>query len=116
MNPITYDNLPQAIGYLTAQVDELKKILLHKHIREPPLRSKLSVDKAIKLISDYGLNISRSKLYKLTSNQQIPFSKFNNRIVFTEEDLHNWIQENISSNTKKNDSIKSIVKSAQNKK
>jgi excisionase family DNA binding protein len=115
MNKITFDNLPQAIGHLTEQVDELKKLLTRKHIREPTLQNKLSVDRAIALMSDHGLTISRSKLYKLTSKQQIPFSKFNNRIVFNKEDLDDWITENTSSKTNFYDNIKNVVESAKYK-
>lgn len=35
--------------------------------------------------------LSKSKLYKLTANKKIPFSRFGNKLVFSRKDLLTWV-------------------------
>jgi len=37
------------------------------------------------------LNLKRCTIYKYTSNKEIPFIKFGNRVMFDSEDLQHWI-------------------------
>jgi excisionase family DNA binding protein len=49
--------------------------------------------------------LSKSKLYKLTANKEIPFSRFSNKLVFSRKDLYAWME----SQTVPQQSIKSGI-------
>jgi len=110
---ILFEQLPAAVSEMLSDISEIKKILLKKHKREPTDSKKISLNDAIVFISNNGVKVSRSKLYKLTSSKQIPFSKFNNKLVFNESEILIWITNNTNSNFS-NESIKSVVDSARN--
>jgi excisionase family DNA binding protein len=40
-----------------------------------------------------NLGISKSKIYKLTSKQAIPFVKIGSRVLFSHESIQSWIAE-----------------------
>lgn len=97
----TYDNLPETIDLIYRELLELKKEFKPKEITKQ-YSSFLSVDKAIELIRDQGLTISKSTLYKYTSKKTIPFTTFNAYIVFEAKELRTWCisQQNKRSNNK----------------
>lgn len=120
---LNFEKLPAAVSKILLDLAEIRKLLLRKHNREPTSNQKLSVEKTIKLLSDNGYQISKSKLYKLTSTQQIPYSKFNTRLVFKEFELLQWIEEQTIKNPNtqtesikliSNSAIKSLNKSSKN--
>lgn len=52
---------------------------------------KLTLNAAIEFLSNNGFKISRSTIYKLTARNQIPHSKFCNKLVFDQAELETWI-------------------------
>lgn len=85
----TYDNLPETIDLIYRELLKLKKEFKPKEVTKQ-YSSFLSVDKAIEFIKDQGLTLSKSTIYKHTSNRSIPFTTFNGRIVFESKELKTW--------------------------
>lgn len=110
---ISFEALPEVVSYILDNIIEIKKILNNQKGREPTLKKHLTISEAIQFLGRQGFIISKSKLYKLTSSQQIPYSKFNNKLVFSESEIQNWIDKNITySLDNKNKSIENVIKSA----
>ena len=50
----------------------------------------LSMPNALKVLEDNGFPTSKAKLYKMTSQEQIPFMKYGNKLVFSRKALIEW--------------------------
>lgn len=71
----------------------------------------LSMPNALKVLEDNGFPTSKAKLYKMTSQEQIPFMKYGNKLVFSRKALIEWAhQELVSSSHENCDSAISIQK------
>lgn len=57
----------------------------------------LSLSGALKVLDEYGFPTSKAKLYKMTSQGQIPFMKYGNKLVFSRKSLVEWTQEQLVS-------------------
>lgn len=110
---ISSEKAPDVFLFIQENFLEIKKILNNKKGREPTLKKHLTINEAIQFLANQGCIISKSKIYKLTSSNQIPFFKFNNKLVFSELDLQNWIDISMTHvYHNKNSSIENVVKSA----
>ena len=60
---------------------------------------------------DNGFPTSKAKLYKMTSQEQIPFMKYGNKLVFSRKALIEWAHQQLVSSSSENcDSAISIQK------
>lgn len=59
----------------------------------------LSMPNALKVLEDYGFPTSKAKLYKMTSQEQIPFMKYGNKLVFSRKALIEWAHKQLVSNS-----------------
>lgn len=110
---ISFEMLPEAISIVLSELDQIKKILNPKIQNEPPPQKKLSASDLIIFLREYGLIISKSKLYKLTSANEIPHSKFNNRLVFNKIEIQKWAEDKLSMNKDNTDNSRfCVIKSA----
>lgn len=66
-------------------------------------------------IRKYGIPMSKSRLYKLTSSFGIPFYKAGSRLIFRNDELAKWCEDEIHQALPTILSNKSIIKTAQNK-
>ena len=104
-----YNNLPERIDYLISEIAGIKELLTQR-IRNPEEIPKyLDINQALLYLGKLGFLISRSKLYKLTSGNNIPCHK-----------LDSWLSSQIEkkSETSQNFSDQSkqfIIKTAQYK-
>lgn len=56
----------------------------------------LSVDEAVTYLNANGAKISKSTIYKLTSEGKIPFRRFGERkLIFDRNELEQWAQDRI---------------------
>lgn len=56
----------------------------------------LSIDEATVYLNDKGVKISKSTLYKHTSEGTIPFRRFGERkLIFDRSELEQWVQDRI---------------------
>lgn len=58
----------------------------------------LSMPNALKVLEDNGFPTSKAKLYKMTSQEQIPFMKYGNKLVFSRKALIEWAHKQLVSN------------------
>ena len=113
---LSFDKLPKAVSKLLRDVEVIKKLLINKKPREETKFKKLSTDKAINFFNNNGFTMSKSKLYKLTSQKKLPFETFGKRLVFDEKDLGIWLQDQTKSPFKsKEDGINLISNFARKK-
>ena len=71
----------------------------------------LSMPNALKVLEDNGFPTSKAKLYKMTSQEQIPFMKYGNKLVFSRKALIEWAHQQLVSSSNENcDSAISIQK------
>ncbi len=50
----------------------------------------ITMDTAIAQLGENGYPTSRGKIYKLTSNNEIPHNKYGNKLVFSRKELLAW--------------------------
>jgi len=84
---ITFDKLPQAITYLTAQVAELKQLV---SVLQPPASEKhvlVEIDDACRIIKK-----AKPTIYTLVRKGLLPSYKKGKKLYFYEDELLEWIE------------------------
>lgn len=113
---VTYNELPQAMTYLIELMEDLNGQIRSHSRREEKVSRILSFSETLKFLNERGFRVSKSKLYKLTSNGTIPCKHFGNRLVFNAEELLNWCESQLKSKDKLNsEATLAIVNDAQRK-
>ena len=87
-NEITFDKLPQAVGYLTEQVERIHKIVA-------ALQPQTAIDKHRIVEIDEACKITREAkptIYTLARKGLIPAYKRGNKLNFYEDELLQWIE------------------------
>lgn len=113
---ITYDTVPEAIEALLNEVMELKQLVTKSVNSDKPREMGVTMDvqSLIEFMTSQGLRMSKSKLYKLVSAKKIPYSKFNGCLVFSYNEIQEWIDGQMVSSSKPYDeSVSAIARSAQ---
>lgn len=84
---ITFDKLPQAITYLTHQVEELKKLV--SVLQSPPDNKHvlIEIEDACKITKK-----AKPTIYALVRKGLIPFYKKGKKLYFYEDELLAWIE------------------------
>ena len=59
--------------------------------------------------------LSKSKLYKLTSSKKIPNKRFGNRLIFSREELLEWVKVHTVDKSDESKACLELAKSARNK-
>ena len=87
-NEITFDKLPQAVGYLTEQVERIHKIVA-------ALQPQVTTDKHRIVEIDEACQITRKAkptIYTLARKGLIPAYKRGKKLYFYEDELLQWIE------------------------
>ena len=87
-NEITIDKLPQAVGYLTEQVERIHKIVA-------ALQPQTAIDKHRIVAIDKACKITRKAkptIYTLERKGLIPAYKRGKKLYFYEDELLQWIE------------------------
>ena len=87
-NEITFDKLPQAVGYLTEQVERIHKIVA-------ALQPQTAIDKHRIVEIDEACQITRKAkptIYTLARKGLIPAYKRGTKLYFYEDELLQWIE------------------------
>ena len=87
-NEITFDKLPQAVGYLTEQVERIHKIVA-------ALQPQTAIDKHRIIEIDEACKITRKAkptIYTLARKGLIPAYKRGKKLYFYEDELQQWIE------------------------
>ena len=52
----------------------------------------LTLDKAVAFLAEQGHPITKNTIYQLVSKEEIPFAKFNGKLVFSRRELLSWAE------------------------
>lgn len=96
--------LTNQISDLTEKIASLSNLILTKiGNKEPPkVTGVMNTTQAIEFIKGLAIPMSKSKLYKLTSVDNFPRMYSGNRMIFHREQLEEWCNKQIYSQTKTN--------------
>ena len=109
------NNIFEKIDFIVNSIEKIESKLKVKEIIKPPPK-KLSINQTIIFLSERGVSISKSYIYKLTSSKSISFQRFGNRLVFSEDELDMWIANQLKGKNESNvESVTRISNSAKNK-
>lgn len=97
---LSFDKLPNAVSTILREVEEIKRMLTNNKPRSEPDTKRLSINEAQKFMQEQGFPVSKSKLYKLTSEGKIPYDKFGIRVLFRQDKLIDWIENEMNLSTK----------------
>lgn len=84
---LTFDKLPEAVGYLTEQVIELKKMV--SELQPPPSdkRTLVEIEDACRIIRK-----AKATVYRLVQKGILPAYKKGKKLYFYEDELLAWIE------------------------
>lgn len=81
--PITFDNLPQAVSYLTEQVEKIYELLMTMQPQKDDPKHKLvDIDKACQIVQK-----AKPTIYRLVRTGLIPVYKRGKKLYFYEDEL-----------------------------
>lgn len=88
---ITFDNLPQMVGLLFQEIQELK-VLVNESARfkveTTPSDRILQLDEVLQLLS-----CKKATIYKKTSTNEIPHMKIGGKLYFSEKDILEYLKK-----------------------
>ncbi len=87
-NEITFDKLPQAVGYLTEQVERIHKIVAALQPQTTTNKHRIvEIDEACKITRK-----AKPTIYTLARKGLIPAYKRGKKLYFYEDELLQWIE------------------------
>lgn len=118
--PTTFNNLPERVDFLISEVAGIKQILLQGIAKPEEIPKYLDVTRTLLYLEKRGISISRSKLYKMTAGNKVPYKKMDNKLYFFPEELDNWLSDQVRAKEKPSQSplfisTQNIIKSSRNK-
>ena len=87
MEPLTFEQLPQAVGLLHERLATIEQLLREKDTPSQMPDELLTISGAAKF-----LNLSVPTLYGKVSRQEIPVNKQGKRLYFYKSELAEWIK------------------------
>ncbi|WP_291596516.1 helix-turn-helix domain-containing protein [Bacteroides sp.] len=93
-----FENLPTQVDYLLVEVLNIKEILLQRIEKSEEVPKYLDIEQALLYLKKQGYSMSKSKLYKLTSQGNIPCHKSEGRVYFTPQLLCDWVDSQVVGN------------------
>lgn len=99
---ITPDELRQLI-------EEVVSNALDKISKPVDLPEHMSLDDAVVFLTENGFQTSKALVYKLTSKNRMPYSKWGNKLVFSRKELLEWALKHLVKVTCNDGPIKHII-------
>jgi len=94
MASIDFNNLPYAVENILNEVRDIKDTVSRIEKNQPvEIPDKLTLDKVLRFIKKSGYPISKSRLYKLASFQNIPHRHFGSKLILNKQELLDWCGE-----------------------
>jgi len=87
MEPLTFDQLPQAVSKLQDKLNDIEKLLLEGHQQPTDSDELLNIKDAANL-----LNLSVPTIYGKVCRKEIPVNKQGKRLYFYKSELISWIK------------------------
>ena len=84
---ITFDKLPEAVGYLTEQVIELKKMVSELKLPSSEKRVLIEIEDACRIIHK-----AKATIYTLVRKGILPAYKKGKKLYFYEDELLTWVE------------------------
>ena len=84
---ITFDKLPEAVGYLTEQVIELKKMVSELKSPSSEKRVLIEIEDACRIIHK-----AKATVYTLVRKGMLPAYKKGKKLYFYEDELLAWVE------------------------
>lgn len=81
----------------------------------PTFPEKLSKDQAIAYLTENGFPTTTGNLYKMTANNEIPCARIGKRLIFSRNDLANWIEVRSISKTDSIEKTALLISKSANK-
>ncbi|SUE34834.1 helix-turn-helix domain-containing protein [Rikenella microfusus] len=105
-----------------AQLEEIVQEAVRKVLRKEVLPTEqpappdtLNLQSAVQLFRERGYSISTSRIYKLTSANRIPYSKYGARLIFSRAELLQWLDSQTHSRREADQAARAAVaRSARN--
>lgn len=94
----TFDSLPTMVTEISGKVDLILKLLSAKIEKPEEIPKYLDIEQALLYLKKQGYSMSKSKLYKLTSQGNIPCHKSEGRVYFTPQLLCDWVDSQVVGN------------------
>ena len=88
MEPLTFEQLPQAVRQIYNKLEIIEKLLLEKKQPQPESDEQMTVEQAARF-----LNLSVSTIYSKVCRSEIPVNKQGKRLYFYKSELAAWIRE-----------------------
>lgn len=89
MDVLTFEQLPEAVSNLFAELRTIKELLNSRHTKtEDPAERLLSVDQTAEF-----LNLSKPTIYSKVSRGELPVMKRGKRLYFSNLELLEYIKE-----------------------
>lgn len=86
MGEVTFDNLPQAIAALCADMQIIKQLIQERQVVEDKDEI-FNLDQAAAF-----LNLRPQTIYQMVSEGRVPFMKQSKRLHFSKKDLTAWLK------------------------
>ena len=87
MEPLTFDQLPQAVSQLHEKLSNIEQLLLQANHHLPETDELLTITQAAKF-----LNLSVPTIYGKVSRKDIPVNKQGKRLYFYKSELADWVK------------------------
>lgn len=87
MDPLTFDQLPQAVGQLQDRLTTIEQLLRERKNEAPDPDELMSISAAATF-----LHLSVPTLYSKVSRREIPVNKRGKRLYFYKSELADWIK------------------------
>jgi hypothetical protein len=91
----THNNLPEQVDYLISEIFKIKEILLSRIKKPEEIPKNMTLEEAILFLQREKIPMSKSKLYKLTSSNKIPYRKAGTKLIFYSGELSQWCNNQI---------------------
>ena len=87
-NNVSFDELPQAVAYLTEKVEELSVMVSKlQPVQTPKVRKPVEVDEACQILKK-----AKPTIYNLVRRGMLPAYKKGKKLYFYEDELLQWIE------------------------
>ena len=107
---IKFDDLPSEFFLMKETLSRILSILDRPSVASTP--NQFNFDGLLNYFNSIGLSMSKSKQQKLTASGKIPFSKFNNRLVFDKSEIDEWIRANTTKESEKSNATLNLALTA----
>lgn len=94
--------------------EEVAKVMPTQSNKKEEIDS-ITLDGAISYLEEQGYPVSKAKMYKLTSSEEIPCRKFGQKLVFSRKNLLHWAETQSKPKNSKLEAIQTLAESAKHK-